>query len=83
MELQHAVKAMGDVFVGLAVREPQARASEAFRLFGEQHRNIEKIGNEMIKKVKPVSTLFLVNLGLLIYCYKFMTCIANIHSCSL
>lgn len=59
MELQHAVKAMGDIFVSLAVREPQARASEAFRLFGEQHRNIEKIGNIMIKEVKPVSILFL------------------------
>ncbi|XP_018563548.1 PRKCA-binding protein isoform X3 [Anoplophora glabripennis] len=54
MELQQAVKAMGDVFAGLAVREPQPRASEAFRLFGEQHRNMEKTGHDMIKKVKPV-----------------------------
>lgn len=46
---------MGNVFAGLAVREPQPRASEAFRLFGEQHRNMEKVGSEMIKKVKPVS----------------------------
>lgn len=46
---------MGNVFAGLAVREPQPRASEAFRLFGEQHRNMEKVGNAMIKKVKPVS----------------------------
>lgn len=59
---------MGDVFVGLAVREPQARASEAFRLFGEQHRNIEKIGHEMIKKVKPVS-IFQYHLSL--YLQKF------------
>lgn len=55
MELQQAVKAMGDVFAGLAVREPQPRASEAFRLFGEQHRNMEKTGHDMVKKVKPVS----------------------------
>ncbi|XP_056629715.1 PRKCA-binding protein isoform X2 [Diorhabda sublineata] len=54
MDLQQAIKAMGDVFSGIAVREPQARASEAFRLFGEQHRNIEKVGLEMVKKVKPV-----------------------------
>lgn len=45
---------MGDVFAGLAVREPQPRASEAFRLFGEQHRNMEKIGNQVIQKIKPV-----------------------------
>uniref|UniRef100_A0A6P7G944 PRKCA-binding protein n=1 Tax=Diabrotica virgifera virgifera TaxID=50390 RepID=A0A6P7G944_DIAVI len=54
MELQQAVKAMGDIFSGIAVREPQPRASEAFRLFGEQHRSIEKMGLEMVKKVKPV-----------------------------
>nr|CAH7725781.1 unnamed protein product [Callosobruchus chinensis] len=54
MELQQAVKAMGDVFASLAVREPQPRASEAFRLFGEQHRSMEKLGHDMVKKVKPV-----------------------------
>ena len=54
IELEQAVKAMGDVFSGLAVREPQPRASEAFRLFGEQHRNMEKVGSEVIKKIKPV-----------------------------
>ncbi|KAJ8971187.1 hypothetical protein NQ317_005357 [Molorchus minor] len=48
MELQQAIKAMGDVFAGLAVREPQPRASEAFRLFGEQHRNMEKIAQDMV-----------------------------------
>ncbi|CAH2003572.1 unnamed protein product [Acanthoscelides obtectus] len=54
MELLQAVKAMGDVFASLAVREPQPRASEAFRLFGEQHRSMEKLGHDMVKKVKPV-----------------------------
>lgn len=52
---------MGEVFSGIAVREPQERASEAFRLFGEQHRNIEKLGMEMVKKVKPVSNFFSSN----------------------
>lgn len=56
-ELHQTIKTMGDVFAGLAVREPQPRASEAFRLFGEQHRNMEKVGNSMIQKVKPVSKL--------------------------
>ncbi|XP_019757506.1 PRKCA-binding protein isoform X2 [Dendroctonus ponderosae] len=54
MELLQTIKAMGDVFASLAVREPQPRASETFRLFGEQHRNMEKTGLEMIQKVKPV-----------------------------
>lgn len=54
MELLQAVKAMGDIFSNLAVREPQPRASEAFRLFGEQHRNMEKLGHAMIKQVRPV-----------------------------
>lgn len=50
---------MGDVFASLAVREPQPRASEAFRLFGEQHRNMEKLGNQAVKKIKPVRRVFL------------------------
>lgn len=54
VELHSVIKQLGDVFAGLAVREPQPRASEAFRLFGEQHRNMEKNATEMIKKVKPV-----------------------------
>ncbi|XP_022910268.1 PRKCA-binding protein isoform X2 [Onthophagus taurus] len=54
IDLQQAVKAMGDVFASLAVREPQPRASEAFRLFAEQHRNMEKVGNDVVKKIKPV-----------------------------
>ncbi|CAH0546475.1 unnamed protein product [Brassicogethes aeneus] len=54
VDLHQTIKAMGDVFANLAVREPQPRASEAFRLFGEQHRTMEKIGNDMVKNVKPV-----------------------------
>ncbi|KAJ3661453.1 hypothetical protein Zmor_005848 [Zophobas morio] len=63
VELQQAIKAMGDVFASLAVREPQPRASEAFRLFGEQHRSIEKFGQDMVKKVKPV----LADMGTYLY----------------
>lgn len=54
VELHLVIKQLGDVFAGLAVREPQPRASEAFRLFAEQHRNMEKNATDMIKKVKPV-----------------------------
>lgn len=45
---------MGDVFANIAVREPQPRASEAFRLFGEQHRNMERLGHDMLHNTKPV-----------------------------
>uniref|UniRef100_A0A182P0G8 PRKCA-binding protein n=1 Tax=Anopheles epiroticus TaxID=199890 RepID=A0A182P0G8_9DIPT len=37
-----------------SVREPQPRASEAFRIFGELHRNMEKDGIKMIKSLKPI-----------------------------
>ncbi|KAI4470284.1 arfaptin-related [Holotrichia oblita] len=63
VDLHQAVKAMGDVFSALAVREPQPRASEAFRLFGEQHRNMEKIGSDIVKKIKPV----LADMGTYLY----------------
>lgn len=51
-------KAFGDQFVEMSVREPSARASEAFRLFGEFHRGIEKDGIKMIKALKPVISDF-------------------------
>ncbi|GLV44859.1 Protein interacting with C kinase 1 [Carabus blaptoides fortunei] len=53
-ELMQAIRGMGDVFATIAVREPQPRASEAFRLFGEQHRNMERLGVNMLQSVKPV-----------------------------
>lgn len=47
-------QAFGNAFAGISVREPQPRASEAFRLFGEVHRNMERDGVKMLKAVKPV-----------------------------
>lgn len=44
----------GDAFANMGVKEPQHRASEAFTKFGEQHRQIEKIGIDMLKAVKPI-----------------------------
>lgn len=44
----------GNAFAVISVREPQPRASEAFRLFGEVHRNMERDGVKMLKAVKPV-----------------------------
>lgn len=47
-------KLFGDQFAEMSVREPISRASEAFRLFGEFHRGMEKDGILMIKALKPV-----------------------------
>jgi hypothetical protein len=47
--------AFADTFAGIGVREPQPRASEAFRQFGDYHRQMEKFGIKMLKSVKPVS----------------------------
>ncbi|XP_062546257.1 PRKCA-binding protein isoform X2 [Armigeres subalbatus] len=44
----------GNIFAAISVREPQPRASEAFRIFGELHRNMEKDGIKMIKTLKPI-----------------------------
>jgi hypothetical protein len=38
----------------MGVKEPQPRASEAFTSFGEQHRQMEKLGINMLKTIKPI-----------------------------
>ncbi|PVD38684.1 hypothetical protein C0Q70_01304 [Pomacea canaliculata] len=53
-ELSQSHKAFGDVFSGIGVREPQPAASEAFSVFGEAHRNMEKFAIHMLKTVKPM-----------------------------
>ncbi|KAK9502315.1 hypothetical protein O3M35_011110 [Rhynocoris fuscipes] len=47
-------KAFGDAFAGIGVREPQPRASEAFRAFGDYHRLMEKNGIQTLKAIKPI-----------------------------
>lgn len=47
-------QAFGNTFAAISVREPQPRASEAFRIFGELHRNMERDGVKMLKSIKPV-----------------------------
>ena len=44
----------GDAFASMGVKEPQPRASEAFTKFGEQHRQMEKLGIDMLKTLKPI-----------------------------
>ncbi|XP_017465921.1 PREDICTED: PRKCA-binding protein isoform X1 [Rhagoletis zephyria] len=53
-DLLQTYKAFGDCFTQISAREPQQRASEAFRMFGEFHRNLERDGLGIIKQIKPV-----------------------------
>ncbi|KAL6444407.1 hypothetical protein ACFW04_001927 [Cataglyphis niger] len=52
--LLYYLTVFGDAFAAIGVREPQPRASEAFRQFGEQHRQMEKFGVTMLKTLKPI-----------------------------
>lgn len=54
LELLRIVKMFGECFAQIGVREPQPRASLAFTQFADYHRQIEKKGVEMVKKLKPV-----------------------------
>lgn len=45
----------GDIFCEIGVRELQQSANEAFNQFGEAHRQMEKFGIQMLKRLKPVS----------------------------
>lgn len=49
-----SILVFGDAFAAIGVREPQPRASEAFRQFGDQHRQMEKFGVTMLKTLKPI-----------------------------
>ncbi|XP_014238639.1 PRKCA-binding protein isoform X2 [Trichogramma pretiosum] len=53
-DLFQIYKIYGDAFASMGVKEPQHRASEAFTKFGEQHRQMEKIGIDMLKTIKPI-----------------------------
>ncbi|XP_037808086.1 PRKCA-binding protein isoform X3 [Lucilia sericata] len=53
-DLLQTYRAFGDCFMRISTREPQLRASEAFRMFGELHRNLEKDGLDVIKNIKPI-----------------------------
>lgn len=53
-DLLQTYKSFGDCFTQISVHEPQQRASEAFRTFGEFHRTLEKDGLGIIKQIKPV-----------------------------
>ncbi|XP_064103280.1 PRKCA-binding protein-like [Macrobrachium nipponense] len=44
----------GDIFCEIGVRELQQSANEAFNQFGEAHRQMEKYGIQMLKRLKPI-----------------------------
>ncbi|KAK7112730.1 PRKCA-binding protein-like isoform X2 [Littorina saxatilis] len=53
-ELSQSHKNFGEVFAAIGVREPQPAASEAFTVFGEAHRSMEKFAIRMLKTLKPM-----------------------------
>lgn len=53
-DLLAILKQFGDIYAEISVKEPQLRASEVFRIFGEMHRNFEKDGMKMLEAIKPI-----------------------------
>ncbi|XP_076059324.1 protein interacting with PRKCA 1 isoform X2 [Oratosquilla oratoria] len=54
LDLAVVYKNFGDIFCEIGVRELQPNANEAFTQFGVAHRQMEKYGIGMLKKVKPI-----------------------------
>ncbi|XP_074603671.1 PRKCA-binding protein-like [Brevipalpus obovatus] len=50
----HVMKAFGDVFSEIGVRDPHPDSSKAFAAFGQAHRIIERKGMQMIRDLKPL-----------------------------
>lgn len=46
----------GDIFAEIGAREPQMSAAEAFTIFGDAHRNMEKHGCKMLRALQPMVT---------------------------
>ncbi|XP_033631010.1 PRKCA-binding protein-like isoform X1 [Asterias rubens] len=55
-DLSQTHKSFGEVFSVIGAREPQPKASEAFTVFAEAHRNMEKFGIRLLRTVKPMLT---------------------------
>lgn len=72
-------QAFGNCFASLSVREPQPRASEAFRLFGETHRNLERDGVKMLKAIKPVSLTRIFSIFFVIFNFIFRCWLISEH----
>ena len=48
------ISAFGDIFASIGAREQTQSASEAFTVFGEAHRNMEKQGMKMLRVLHPM-----------------------------
>ncbi len=48
------VLAFGDIFSEIGAREPQQSASEAFTVFGDCQRNMEKQGMRLLRVLHPM-----------------------------
>ncbi|XP_038065723.1 PRKCA-binding protein-like isoform X1 [Patiria miniata] len=55
-DLSQTHKAFGEIFGVIGAREPQPKASEAFTVFADAHRNMEKFGIRLLRTVKPMLT---------------------------
>ncbi|XP_042207488.1 PRKCA-binding protein-like isoform X3 [Homarus americanus] len=53
-DLAIVYRKFGDIFCEIGVRELQQSANEAFNQFGEAHRQMEKYGIQMLKRLKPI-----------------------------
>ncbi|XP_075260402.1 PRKCA-binding protein-like isoform X2 [Convolutriloba macropyga] len=54
LQLAHSHRMLGDVFSEIGAKEPQSVASEAFRKYGDAHRNMEKLGVKLLRTLKPM-----------------------------
>uniref|UniRef100_A0A914WT70 PRKCA-binding protein n=1 Tax=Plectus sambesii TaxID=2011161 RepID=A0A914WT70_9BILA len=52
--LSRTQKKFGDIFAEIGAREPQKAASEAFTIFGEAHRNMDKQGMKLLRVLHPM-----------------------------
>ncbi|KAL8612601.1 PRKCA-binding protein [Nucella lapillus] len=53
-ELSQSHKAFGEVFSSIGMREPQPAASQAFTVFGEAHRSMERFALDMLRTLRPM-----------------------------
>jgi len=72
-DLLMVAREMGDIFCSIGVREPQKTASEAFCMFGEYHRQMEKYGIKMLKATKPVRGTIALNSVIINVCRFYTT----------
>ena len=53
-DLGNIHRSFGDAFANIGAREPQVRASEAFTIFGDVHRQTDRYTTVLFETVRPV-----------------------------